>query len=1079
MRNETSVAGRPPIPFSCLPHILEHQAQRIAQATAILAPGRAPLTYARLYQHVRETQQKLRAMGIGRHDRVAVALPSGAESAVAILAVAASATCAPVNPAYQAEELDRYFADLRPDALLIQAGIDSPARRVALSRGLRVCELSAVPQAAAGIFTLGGECTDAAADEPVSAEHVAVVLPTSGTTSRPKLVPQTHGNICASAFGSVAALALTESDRCLNVVPLFHGHGLHATVLASLAAGASVVCTPEFDVRNFYSWLAAFQPTWYSAVPTVHQAIVAQAPLNRERIAGHRLRFIRSSSAPLPPRLFAELGQAFAAPVIEYYGMAEVAAAPIACNPLPPRQRKAGSVGVRACLDVAIMDEEGALQPDGATGEIVVRGPSVVSGYAGNPMATGDAFVDGWCKTGDLGYFDADGYLFIVGRASEVINRGGDKVAPREVDEVLLDHPAVAEAVTFATRHPTLGEDVAAAIVLRPNAKATATDVRQFAGARLAPFKVPRRVLFVRQIPKGPTGKVKRIGLAAELGLATGPASAAIAPRTPIEKVLAQCWAEVLGLEQVGIHDDFFVLGGDSLMAAHLLTAINEKLHVEIEISRFFDEPTIAETARYIETSPARRQARAPALAITKAPRSGAAMPASSAQARLWQLQHALPSIPFFNILYAIRLTGLLDMAALERGINEIVKRHEILRTSFAIVDNECVQVVARELVVSLAFDDLRALRRAKTEALGQKLVQDEIMRPFDLANGPLIRARLARLAEREHVLMLATHHIVCDGWSLGVFADELTTLYEAYAAQQQPPLPPLAVQYADFAHWQRRWQSHPEIVDQLAYWREQLRDPLPSMQLGRSGPKRPIDDLRTARRAWALPANLIEQARRFSHDENSTVFMTLVAALQTLLHRNLDQDDIRVATTVANRNRIGAERLIGPLVNMVILRTDLGGDPSAREVIRRVRTATLAAFANQDLPIEELAEALNRERNIKPAALANVLIMLENATLRPIENAGSKLTFEEANANMLMPLVTMTTFDVILMFKERNNGLVGTCVYKPHIFTATTIDRLLQDFEAVLERMVKEPTRPISTIRVSSEQEEHPRVSA
>jgi acyl-CoA synthetase (AMP-forming)/AMP-acid ligase II len=307
MRNETSVAGRPPIPFSCLPHILEHQAQRIAQATAILAPGRAPLTYARLYQHVRETQQKLRAMGIGRHDRVAVALPSGAESAVAILAVAASATCAPVNPAYQAEELDRYFADLRPDALLIQAGIDSPARRVALSRGLRVCELSAVPQAAAGIFTLGGECTDAAADEPVSAEHVAVVLPTSGTTSRPKLVPQTHGNICASAFGSVAALALTESDRCLNVVPLFHGHGLHATVLASLAAGASVVCTPEFDVRNFYSWLAAFQPTWYSAVPTVHQAIVAQAPLNRERIAGHRLRFIRSSSAPLPPRLFAEL----------------------------------------------------------------------------------------------------------------------------------------------------------------------------------------------------------------------------------------------------------------------------------------------------------------------------------------------------------------------------------------------------------------------------------------------------------------------------------------------------------------------------------------------------------------------------------------------------------------------------------------------------------------------------------------------------------------------------------------------------------------------------------------------------
>jgi acyl-CoA synthetase (AMP-forming)/AMP-acid ligase II/acyl carrier protein len=1078
MRNEASVVGGPPIPFSCLPHILEHQAHRIAQAPAILAPGRAPLTFGCLYQHVGETQQRLRAMGIGRHDRVAVSLPTGPEAAVAILAAAASATCAPVNPAYQAEELERYFADLRPDALLTQAGIDSPARGVAACRGLRLIELSPVPQAAAGTFTLHGECTDAAADEPVSAEHVAVVLPTSGTTSRPKLVPQTHRNICASAFGSVAALALTQSDRCLNVVPLFHGHGLHATVLASLAAAASVVCTPEFDVRNFYSWLAAFQPSWYSAVPTVHQAIVAQAMSNRERIAGHRLRFIRSSSAPLPQRLFAELERTFAVPVIEYYGMAEVAASPIACNPLPPRPRKAGSVGVRACLDVAIMDREGALQSGGAPGEIVVRGPSVVSGYVGNPEATNAAFVDGWFKTGDLGYFDADGHLFIVGRASEVINRGGDKIAPREVDEVLLDHPAVAEAVTFATRHPTLGEDVAAAVVLRPNIDATATDIRQFAAARLAAFKVPRQVLFVDKIPKGPTGKIKRIGLAVELGFASGLATRGVAPRTPMEKVLAQCWAEVLGVEQVGIEDDFFVLGGDSLMAAHLLTAINEKLHVEVEISQFFDGPTIAQTARYIESSLARRQARGPALAITKAPRSSAAMPASLAQVRLWKLQHALPAIPFFNILYALRLTGQLDLAALERGINEIVERHEVLRTSFALVDDECVQVVAPQLAVSLAFDDLRALHRAKAETAGQKLVQNEIMRPFDLAKGPLIRARLVRLADHEHVLMLAMHHAVCDGWSLGVFADELTNLYEAYAAQQQSPLPPLAIQYADFAHWQRQWQSRPEIVDQLAYWREQLRDPLPSMRLVQSGPQRPIDDLRTARRAWALPLGLIEQARRFSHEENSTVFMTLVAALQTLLHHYLDQDDVRVATTVANRNRPGTERLIGPLVNMVILRSNLGGDPSAREVMRRVRMTTLAAFANQDLPVEELVQALNRERNIRSAELANVLIMLENATLRPIENAGSKLTFEEANANMLMPLVTMTTFDVILMFKERNNGLVGTCVYKPHGFTAATIDNLLRNFEEVLKQMVSKPTRPISNIRVAIEREDHPRVS-
>jgi acyl-CoA synthetase (AMP-forming)/AMP-acid ligase II/acyl carrier protein len=1079
MQNEASVAGWPALPFLCLPHLLEHQANRIPQAAAILAPGRAPLTYAMLHRQLREMQQTLRTMGIGRHDRVAVVLPNRPEAAVAILSVAASATCAPVNPAYRPEELQRYFADLRPHALIVHAGIDSPARRVALSQGIGVIELSPLPQAPAGLFTLAGEDAKTAADELVNAEHVAVILPTSGTTSRPKLVPQTHANICASAFGSVAALALTESDRCLNVVPLFHGHGLHATVIASLAAGSSVVCTPEFDARNFYGWLAAFQPTWYSAVPTVHQAIVAQAALSRETMDRHRLRFIRSSSAPLPPSLFMELERTFATPVVEYYGMAEVAASPIACNPLPPRPRKPGSVGMRAALDVAIIDERGALQALGETGEVVVRGRSLVSGYQGNPTATSAAFVDGWFKTGDLGYFDEDGYLFLIGRAREVINRGGDKIAPREVDEVLLGHPAVAEAATFATRHPTLGEDVAVAIVLQPHGAATASDIRQFAAARLASFKVPRQVLFVKEIPKGPTGKIRRIGLAAELGIANAPATGFVAPSTPIERTLAQCFAEVLGFEQIGINDDFFIMGGDSLMAAHLLTGIAEKLNVDIEISRFFDGPTVAELARYIESLPARGQARGGSLSIPRAPRDNAFMPASLAQERIWKLQGALPDIPFFNILYALRLTGPLEIAALERSINEIVKRHEILRTSFAVIEDQCVQVAAPHLTVHLTFDALQALRRSKKEALGHKLVQEELMRAFDLARGPLIRARLVRLAAFEHVLLLATHHAVCDGWSLGVLAEELISLYEAYVAQRPSPLAPLPLQYADFAHWQRHWQSHPEIVAQLAYWREQLHEPLPSMRFAESIPARPIDDLRTARRAWALPTGLVEQARRFSHNESGTVFMTLVAVLQTLLHRYLVQDDVRVATTVANRNRPGAETLIGPLVNMVILRTDFGGDPSAQEVMRRVRTTTLAAFANQDLPIEELANVLDRDRNLKPAALANVMIMLENATLRPIGAAGSKLAFEEANSNMLMPLVTMTTFDVILMFKERNNGLVATCVYKPHTFTASTIDRLLRDFEEVLTRMVTEPAQPISSIRVTMEREEYPRATA
>lgn len=1070
MPNERSVDPRVSVPFLCLPHVLEHQAKRIADAPAILAPGRAPLTYGRLSQHMDNVESTLRATGIGRRDRVAVVLPNGPEMAVAVLTVAASAVCAPMNPAYQAEELDRYFAHLRPRALITQAGIDSPARRTAISRGIRVIELATAIDAEAGLFTLTGDRVGAPFQDSISPNDVALLLPTSGTTSRPKIVSQTHASICTSAYAHGAALALKETDRCLNVLPLFHGHGLHATLAASLAAGASIVCTPGFDVNSFSAWLTAFQPTWYSAVPTMHQAMLAQARHNGERLATVRLRFVRSSSAPLPPRTFAELEQTFDAPVIEWYGMTEVTSSPIACNPLPPRQRKAGSVGVPVSLDVAIMDDEGgACLPSGRTGEVVVRGASVTAGYDGNPSATKAAFVGDWFKTGDLGYFDTDGYLFLAGRTREIINRGGEKVAPQEVDEVLLDHPAVAEAVTFAVPHATLGEDIASAVVLRPHRMATPKAIRQFAIGRIADFKIPRQVHIVPELPKGPTGKVKRVGLAAKLGL-TGDSSVPqtfVAPRTPLEKQLASIWATILRVKQVGIHDDFFALGGDSLRATHVLARIRAVMHVEVEFARFLEAPTVAEMAQHLKTLIQAGQTARSSSAIARAARDGWA-PTSIAQERLWELQHALPDLPFFNILYALRLTSSVDVAILERSINEIVRRHEILRTTLAVVDGRHVQVIAPQFSIPLLFDDLHTLPKSKKETAGRRLVEREVLHSFDLAKGPLLRARLVRLAEREHRLLISMHQVVCDGWSLGVLIEELTAVYDAFSAGQPTPLSPLSIQYADFTSWQRKWNSHPDMISQLAYWREQLQDPLPVMKLGIPRRKRPIDGFRTARREVALPARLSEAAKRFGREQGSTLFMTLVAAFKTLLHRYVGEDDLRVATLVANRNRPGTEHLIGPLANTLILRTGLSGDPSPREVLRRVRATTLAAFAHQDLPFEELVATLERERALEPTALAQVMILLQNAALRPIANSGRKLAFEEANPSMLLPLVTVTTFDVMLMLRESAHGLVGCCVYKPHLFRATAIDRLLRDFRKVLECMLTKPERPISTIPIS-----------
>jgi acyl-CoA synthetase (AMP-forming)/AMP-acid ligase II len=1067
MPAEILVDQRPSISFSSIPDLLDYHAKRSPEAQAILAPGRAPLSYGRLYQHIEEVGRTLRAMEIGRRDRVAVVLPNGPEMAVAFLAVTSWAVCVPINPAYGTEELGRYFADLRPRALITQAGIDSPARRVALSRAVQVLELSVEPNVGAGIFTLTGERGPACPHDPAKADDVAELLLTSGTTSRPKIVPLTHANLCASAYSSIAALALRETDRCINVVPLFHGHGLHNVLLAAMAAGASVVCTPGCDVDKFFDWLSDFRPTWYSAVPTMHQAILAQARHIGIRPADHQLRFIRCSSASLPRDVSTGLEQIFQTPVIEFYGMTETASSPLACNPLPPRQRKLGSVGIPVDLDVAIMDEGGALLGRGQTGQVVVKGTAVTAGYDGDPGATKAAFAGDWFKTGDVGHFDDDGYLFLTSRVREMINRGGEKVTPQEVEAVLLQHPAVAEAVTFAVPHPTLGEDVASAIVLRPGVAATPNDIRQFATGRIADFKVPRQVVILKDIPKGPTGKVQRIGLAAKLGLASGTTAqrAYVAPRTLLESALAKRWGEILRVEQIGIHDDFFALGGDSLLASRVLSHVYDMTQIELEVSRFFEAPTVADVAQHLERLIDAGQA-SPS-AIVRVPRENGVAPTSVEQDRLWELQQALDDVPFFNVLYALRLTSQCDAAVLERSINEIVRRHEMLRTTFAAVDDEYVQVIAPHLTVSLACDDLQGLSQSEKEPAIQRLLNYEALHPFDLANGPLIRARLVRLGEQTHLLLIAMHGIIQDGWSLGVLVGELVTLYDAFAAGRPSPLPPLPIQFADFAHWQRHWWSYPDIAAQLSYWREQLREPLPVLKLAPDSRRRNTHDFKTAQRKVMLPAKLSEAAKEFSQREGVTLFMTLIAAFKTLLHRHTGEDDLRVATHLANRNRPGTEGLIGPLVNTVVLRTSLDGDPSSREVMRRVRATTLAAYANQDLPFEEVVSTLEHERGVEPAALAQVLIWLQNAALRPIMGAGQGLSFEEVDPAMLTHPATVTAFDIMLMLREGTQGLIGTCVYKPHLFAAETIDRMLAGLQQVLEHMVVDGTTHIGNSRL------------
>ncbi len=487
-----------------------------AAAPAIRAPGRPALSYAGLRDLAAATIARLNGIGIGRNDRVAIVLPNGPEMAAAFIAIGAGATTAPLNPAYRADEFNFYLTDLKAKALVVQKGVATEARDVAAKLGVAVLEL--VPGENAGSFTLeGGSPAKAAQPGAAEAGDIALVLHTSGTTARPKIVPLSQANICASARHIGATLSLSPADACLNIMPLFHIHGLIAAVLSSLGAGGAVICTPGFDALRFFRLLDEERPSWYTAVPTMHQTILTRADRNAEIIERAKLRFIRSSSASLPGPVMEQLEAVFGCPLVESYGMTE-ASHQMASNPLAG-PRKPGSVGRAAGPEVAIMDDDGTILPQGEIGEVVIRGPNVTAGYEANPDANAKAFTNGWFRTGDQGAFDAEGYLTLTGRLKELINRGGEKVSPLEVDGVLSAHPAVAQALTFAMPHAKLGEEVAAAVVLREGAACTERELRDFAAQQLADFKVPRKVVFLPEIPKGATGKLMRIGLAEKLGL--------------------------------------------------------------------------------------------------------------------------------------------------------------------------------------------------------------------------------------------------------------------------------------------------------------------------------------------------------------------------------------------------------------------------------------------------------------------------------------------------------------------------------------------------------------------------------
>jgi amino acid adenylation domain-containing protein len=982
-------------------------------------------------------------------------LPNGPELAVAALTIAAGATCAPLNPAYGVDEYAFHLTDLGVQTLIVQHGSATPARVAAQAHGVRVVEL--YPHAdIVGLFTLT-ETSRTQTDAPPYAtpDDVAFVMHTSGTTARAKIVPLTHSNICVSAQHMRTALGLTASDRYLSVAPLFHCAGLVLGVLASWTAGASVIGLPGFNVAQFFDALDTLHPTWYMGVSAMHQALVAEAAQYRDMIARSTLRFIRAGAVALPASVQDALERTFNIPVIAAYGMTETNV--VSCNPFPPRPRKPGSVGVPAGPEVAIVDADGALLPAGVTGEIVVRGPNVMAGYERNPTANLEAFAHGWFHTGDEGFLDAEGYLFITGRLKEMINRGGLKVTPQEVDDVLMQHPAVAQAATFPALHPRWGEDVTAAVVLRPQATVTARELRRFVATRLAMFKVPSRVLLVEAIPLSPTGKLQRYRLAAQLGVEASALAVATpaGPLTPLAAQLTQLWGAVLGLDEVGLDDNFFQWGGDSILATQLLSRIREATQVEVPVRRFFESPTVAEVAQYITTYQPEASVGSP-TPLQAVPRNGP-LPLSAHQQRLWFLEHLGLSRHAYHVLEAVRLQGPLQEEALTQSLQALTERHEVLRTTFITRAGQPWQVIGPVPVLPLSLHDLQTLPVSEHTAAVQRLAQADLRQPFDLTHGPLLRVSLVRLAAHEHVLLLTMHHLVSDGWSQGIFWRELAQLYAATLARTSAALPPLPLQYADIAYQQYQALQHATYEAQLAYWRQQLAG-VTTLQLLIDHPRPALPTFQGARQTVMLSPMLTQALKALSQEHGVTLFMTLLAAFQTLLQRYTGQDDIAVGSLMAQRNRLELEGIIGFLVNTLVLRTDLSGDPPFRTLLARVRSVTLDAYVHQDIPYEKLLEDLRPPRDLRHNPLFQVLFVLHNTPPPAWDFPGLTVQTIEIDPGT-------ARFDVALECWETPEGLRCRFEYSTDLFEAPTIARMAGHWHTLLAGIAADVTQPLSRL--------------
>ena len=1051
--NDTAVESDPQ---RCVHDLVAAQAARTPDYPALIF-GDAQLTYAELNRRANWLAHHLQTLGVGPDVVVGIMMEQSVDMMVSILAILkAGGVYMALDPADPSERIAFLLTDAKIKVVLTQ-------KRFA----------ARLPQDGPHVFRtdLDWPNIKPGMDEnPVSAataDNLVYLTYTSGSTGQPKAVAMHHRPLVnlinfqiASSIGPARTLQFASLSFDVSFQEIF----------STWCAGGTLVLIKEEtrkDARELWRAIVAlnierlFLPVvalQYLAEVATFDAVVP-AGLRQIITAGEQLKITDEIRA-----LFAKLPNCT---LDNHYGPSETHLATWlrldgSANEWPRLPAIGNPI---ANAKVFVLDTKLQLVPVGVAGELYIGGAGLGREYLNRSDQTASRFIPNpfsaeagarLYRTGDLVRYLNNGRLEFLGRNDTQVKVRGFRIEVGEVESVLKQHPAVAQVAVVATPDDAGHKRLVAYVVAARGRTPTSEELRNHLRARLPEYMVPAAFLMLDRLPLSRSGKVNRRALPAMSQLKTAEPDGYVAPRTPIEEILAGIWTDVLKVERVGVNDNFFDLGGHSLLATQLMSRVRSALQVDVPLRSLFDRPNIADLAQSVETIMHAGQKRELSPITPRASRQY--LPLSFAQQRLWFIEQLQPDSSTYHICPALRMRGPLDSLALEKSLGEILRRHEVLRTSFMILDGQPVQVIAPYSEFTLETVDLSSVPLAEQETELQRLLKEEALKPFDLGTSPLLRARLLRLARADHVLQLTMHHIVSDGWSSGVIVKELTALYQAFSNSDPSPLEDLPIQYGDYALWQRDHLAGGLLVEQIGYWKEQLAGAPATLELPHRHTRSVTQQFRGAIAEFELSPELSAQLKLLSRHEGTTLFMTLLAAFNVLLWHYSEQTDIPVGSPIANRNRVETESLIGFFVNTLVLRTKLSADLSFREFLKRVREVCLEAYAHQDVPFEKLVEELHPERSLSHTPLVQVMFALQNAPVSALSLAGLQLSIIE------VPLET-AKFDLSLSIEESANGLAGVLEYNSDLFDADAANRMLGHYSRLLESVATETETSLSAL--------------